>query len=507
MSDAAPTVHPSPGAPAAGNGSARQAVVPAATTPVPVVVEEPPPQIQQLPRGAILPATVGPQLTDGRVVLQLTSPLHLSLHVELPNPPPPGTELRLRVVTPGAPTRLVMLPQPTTTVAAKAPNAAGLAAKTPAPLTTGNVTSGNLLSPSPLNISPGKTVSGIIQPLFGRTSFTTPVAPHGLPSLPAGHQPGWQPTTATFRILAIHPPNTPGQVATPPAALAAPAKANPASPMAKTVTGTVQHSSARTTTVQTPSATITLQQPASVPAGSQIVLRLEAGALPLTATAAPLATLGAALPSLPNALDVLSTMAPAEAAYVRETVVPTTGPRLTTGLLFFMSALNRADFAGWLGGTAARALQALPPETLAPRLAEEFTQLARSSAEPMPGEWRAMPLPLFHGEEFHHLRLFIQGDGANEQDRPGDTRFVIEADLSQLGPIQLDGRVRDTTKFDLTLRTTRPLSESQQGDLTNLFAEAGTAANFAGTLHFEVLPVLPTPAIDDAPPTTMGVFA
>lgn len=505
MSDGAPSVRPTAATPTATNGSARPVPTVAATPPVPVVVEEPPPPVQQLPRGTVVQATAGAPLPDGRTVLQLTAPQRLTLPVLLPDPPPPGTQLRLRVLVPGIPTRLALLPAlPHPQAPAEAPSQARsqappqtLRAAGPG-ATAGGVPQPTVSAPVPRLLAVGDVVRGIVRPTAPRLPI--PVLPSltprsGIPNPGAAASP--QPGPATFRILAIQPPT----------AKAAPQASAPAPAADKTLTGTVQTSAAGTTTVRTPSATITLDQAVRAPVGSRVVLHLGPAGRPPPATVAPLAALGTALPSLPNALDVLSTTAPVEAAHIRDNVVPATGPRLTTGLVFLLAALNRADFAGWLGQSAARALNQLPPETMAPRLGEEFAQLVRSSSEPMPGEWRAMALPLFHGEEFDHLKLFIQGDADNDADDAHDTRFVIEADLSQLGPIQLDGVVRDTTKFDLTLRTTRALADAQQTELSNLFTAAGAAANFAGTLKFEVLPVLPTPAIDDAPATTMGVFA
>ena len=82
----------------------------------------------------------------------------------------------------------------------------------------------------------------------------------------------------------------------------------------------------------------------------------------------------------------------------------------------------------------------------------------------------------------------------------GGTRFLLDLDLSRLGPLQLDGMFKkESRSFDMMVRTTAPLPETMRTDLAGLFAfgdrleaevrggRAGTGGllRFGGVLHGE----------------------
>ena len=152
------------------------------------------------------------------------------------------------------------------------------------------------------------------------------------------------------------------------------------------------------------------------------------------------------------------------------------GPRLSSAILFFLQALKGGALDGWLGGQAIEGLERLGRGDLASRLMREFTQLSRLS-EASSGEWRFFPIPLYDGSELHQLRLFIRGRdprnggpaGSGDDDKA--TRFVVDLEHSRLGPLQLDGLVRER-RFDLVMRSRKPLSEAMQRDIIGIYDEA-----------------------------------
>jgi hypothetical protein len=168
-------------------------------------------------------------------------------------------------------------------------------------------------------------------------------------------------------------------------------------------------------------------------------------------------------------------------------MVPRPGPKLTSGLLFFLAALG-GDVGRWLGNQAMQALKSAGRETLRTRLGQDFGQLSRLSESPG-GDWRLFFIPLLDGDQVQQLRLFLRhgqqgpgGSGGEEDDEP--TRFVVELELSHLGDLQLDGLVRDK-RFDLILRTRAPLPDFMRRDIAQIFQDANGASGYAGNIGFQ----------------------
>ena len=103
-----------------------------------------------------------------------------------------------------------------------------------------------------------------------------------------------------------------------------------------------------------------------------------------------------------------------------------------------------------------------------------------------------MYLPFLNGSELEPLRLFLRHHPDDESETDGDRRnglrFVLEAELSQLGLIQLDGFVRGRI-FDLVVRSPQALTPDLQRDLRAIFTNAAVAANFSGKLDFQSTPI------------------
>ena len=102
-------------------------------------------------------------------------------------------------------------------------------------------------------------------------------------------------------------------------------------------------------------------------------------------------------------------------------------------------------------------------------------------------------LPFLDGAELVPLRLFLRHHTDEEPSADGDRRlglrFVLEAELSRLGLIQLDGLVRGRI-FDLVVRSPRALDPNLQRDLRAIFAGAAVAASFSGKLDFQSSPIV-----------------
>jgi len=95
-----------------------------------------------------------------------------------------------------------------------------------------------------------------------------------------------------------------------------------------------------------------------------------------------------------------------------------------------------------------------------------------------------LTLPLMTGAVVEPLRLYVR---RRDDDTPeaGDdgTRFVLEAELSRLGALQLDGLVRQK-RLDVVLRSHAPLPAELRTEAAAIFRSASAAQGFAGEIAF-----------------------
>jgi len=500
-----------------------------------IVVPNPPAALTRLAAGSRIEAQVAAQTPEGLVriatpvgVLEVQPPvplprdaqLLLALHTLSPrvqlqilavNGQPPQLALRtepgILPPTPGQPESAPTQPGAGTVIPTAAPR--------PLPLTVGTTLDATLVRPAGTGPAASPATPGAGQPQA--PGAATPAAAAGIaPSAtgqpaafpgaaaPAGTAPptaATSPTTATpavaagtqvpVRVVAIHPA---GQG--PPKAAGAPSQ-----PLAagRTVTGT---NATGQPIVRTPVGLLTLATNASLPRGA--VVELEVLAPPRPPEVAPPAprTVAAPLsrdvvlrapdwPGLREAMQVLAEADPAVARQLVETVLPRPEARLTTTMLFFLSALRAGDVRSWVGDAATRVLQRVRPDVLA-RIGDDFTQLSRIAEEPARGDWRVAQIPLYTGAEIEQIRLMMRHHGADDEDETRGakgTRFILDVTLSRLGRMQLDGLVRSGGKhLDLVVRSERPLPPAMRDEIRAIFHDAAELTGLAGGVGFQAAP-------------------
>lgn len=236
--------------------------------------------------------------------------------------------------------------------------------------------------------------------------------------------------------------------------------------------------------VHTPLGTLTLKAPVALPNGSSLALEV---LLPSSSTPPGLAAFGTPWPGLEAMEDSLLSQLPAAQAEVLQRALPQAGPRLSSGILFILSAINQGNPLAWLAGPAA-ALDRSERGEFLDRLGRELSGLSRS-VETGSGEWRLLQLPVWSDEGLRELRLFLRQQGGQDQGgdaRDGDkaTRFVLELEMKHYGELQLDGLVQGR-KFDLILRSRRSFSALIRSDLRALFEEANAIGGYQGQLLFQ----------------------
>ena len=140
----------------------------------------------------------------------------------------------------------------------------------------------------------------------------------------------------------------------------------------------------------------------------------------------------------------------------------------------------------------------------ASRLADDFGQLSRL-ARTDSGEWRVHALPFFDGARHQQIQLYIKQrdqSAAGEEENPA--RFVFEFDLSNLGPVQLDGLAANH-RFDLMVRSQTDLPEPIRKEISALFSRTQEESGFAGEIHFQTMPTFTVSPHDELPPDSGGL--
>lgn len=285
----------------------------------------------------------------------------------------------------------------------------------------------------------------------------------------------------------------------PPAATnTAPVAAQPAAPKAGMPAYVLGHEGDGATILQTPVGTLKSYLPQKLPVGTAV--RLDLQVMPTQ----PQATAGAAVPV--DAQTTVTTLAqqwPAleealalfpsthEAARPLMQAMPEIGPKLTSGLLFFIAAVKTGDLRQWLGNRAVSALETRAPD-LAARLKGDMLQLQTLLVDSPLQQWNSAMIPMLYQGHLEHARLFIRDDREHSTDPKkkggGEQRFIVEVDTSHLGEVQFDGFVRAGEKakqFDLIVRSGVGLPAELQSQVRGTFETAMETTGMKGYLAFQ----------------------
>ncbi len=345
------------------------------------------------------------------------------------------------------------------------------------------------------------------------SAASTPPAASGPPA--AGPPPGAAPPTATAAPTPVIQPPSAQPAAPPSAALPGPPGTPPATPatgqgpiLTATVVG---NNRLGQPLMQTPFGELALTAKANLTPGTTARLEVISAVVAAAARVSPqIAHMGIDLsqdwPALKETLTALQQTNPAAASQVMETAIARPGPQFTNDLLFLLAAMRMGDMRSWLGEQANRALASRSAE-LAARLGDDFSLLARLAGEASTSEWRAFFLPVHDGQAVQQLRVFTRRqkrkDTAGQQDEPA-TRFIVEFELSQLGPMQLDGLTHEG-QFDLIVRSHAPLPQEVRRDVAGIFGRLRRDGDWAGELAFQSVPSFPVSPLEEIEAGHIGV--
>ncbi len=195
--------------------------------------------------------------------------------------------------------------------------------------------------------------------------------------------------------------------------------------------------------------------------------------------------------ALPQALAALEQISPQIFHNVVSNFLPQPTESLTGALLFLLSAFKKGNVSGWLGGSAVETLKSAGKSSIVGSLAKELSEAGQTSQDPVVGDWRSYPIPLYAHNQFQALTLHVHSDRDARKDTEGRAagagkiRFLIDVRLSRLGAMQIDGFVQPK-KLDMVLRSEAVLPEGLHDELRTAYIKALDAVGYAGTINFQV---------------------
>lgn len=239
---------------------------------------------------------------------------------------------------------------------------------------------------------------------------------------------------------------------------------------------------------------LALNVQASLPQGTKVTAALTDPAKALQAAAPPPPELAPMTerdwPAMKQLLNTLAGLDRAAAQTLLNTIMPQPNRRLSAAMTFLLSAIKGGDARAWLGDEATSALEKGGRGDLLSQLEQEFKGLQRQASEPLPGDWRPYTLPMMDTNGPKPIHLYVhpvsdEDDGGEKREGgPKGSRFLLDLDLSRLGPMQLDGLVRPN-RFDLILRSHTALPPEFRLDLIQIFADSIRAVGYTGGLSFQ----------------------
>lgn len=467
---------PAPATPTAGNTGTPTVLLPTPAVPTPTT-------LPMLTPGTVVPALVLAAAT-------VTKPIQV-----LTGGAPPPTQPTVPGTLVAAPPQGAATPAPPSAT----PTPAGAATPPAAPAPAGGVAA--LPAGAPMLDTPVELGGDAAHP-GAETPTLKPTNPE-IPDLPRG-------ATVALKILTITPPplqpkqpgqpdggTGQGQAATvnPPPEPDPDALPSDLSPDTPILRGTVAGSTAQGQPIlATRQGMLALNVPASLPQGTKVTAAL-ANPAEVTQATAPL-PMGDLAPlserDWPAMRQLMAALAAADPAMARSMLatMPQPNRKLTAALTFLLSAMRGGDARGWLGEDASSTLEKSGRGDVLARLEKDFESLKREAAEPLPGDWRPYTLPMMDANGPKPIRLHIhplngdeEGGEGKEKAKPG-SRFLIDVEMSRLGPMQLDGLVRPN-HFDLILRSHVALSPDLRVELIQVFADSVRAVGYTGGLSFQ----------------------
>lgn len=436
-------------------------------------------------------------------------------------PGPPAAQPGVPAAQPGLPAAQPGAPTPGAASATPTPSAPGQpvpSASAPVPRPSSDATASAL--PKALVTSLQSDVRAKIEALFfsaapARGGFSpVPLPQSGGASFPGLAQglklpiPLSTGSEVRLRLIAIAPGQ--GQP------LAIPAAASGAQHvMAGRIIG---YTPAGNAVLHSPLGAIILQGALSLPLGTELSVALEPVLPTFGAPLSPaslslpqlLLSIARGWPSLADAIGLLRQSASDADTLAVLSRLPQAGPKLAAGLVAAMDAIRTGNAEALLGALASARSGDGVREDAARRVRQEFAQVS-TLAQERPGiDWRCCFIPILDDGTVRQINMFYRRDRRKDRkdgkDEKAGTRFIVEVDMSKMGPFQFDGLVREK-QFDLMVRSHIALPPTFKQDITELFHEALALGDYRGGLVFQKVKDFPVSPLEEIEKSATRVSA
>lgn len=269
-------------------------------------------------------------------------------------------------------------------------------------------------------------------------------------------------------------------------------------PKGPVLQGTVQGNSASNQPlIRTQNAFITLESTGPLQEGSKVRLelldnnnRLSSGNSTGT-TANKAEILAKSWPALEEAQTLLADPANGLANNPLNQIIPKPDNRLALNMIFFLKAIGRGSFKDWAGEQTLKAISKSKPG-LAKELESDFETLKNDKAKSSQQDWRVTYVPMQNQDQIDQIRIAYKKAQNDDEQEKGDknnggVRFVIDVDLTKIGPLQLDGLAKEKDRnFNLIVRTHSALPAQMRKDINAIFTSSMQAVDYKGDIRFQV---------------------
>jgi hypothetical protein len=236
--------------------------------------------------------------------------------------------------------------------------------------------------------------------------------------------------------------------------------------------------------------TLFVKAQAAAPVGTSVILTVEPNKAAALLTLPALQTTN--FQALTQAVATLAQTNPQVLQQLMNFHIPQPTEALPGALLLLFSAFKQGNVRSWLGNSATDALTRDGTPDIINKLSRELSDSGQLVQDPVVGEWKSFPIPLYAQQQFQALTLYVHNDRNNQHERAptapqfsGKLRFLIDMRLSKLGALQVDGFVQPK-KLDMILRSETLLPEGLHNELRLAYIKAVDAVGYTGTLNFQV---------------------
>ena len=237
-----------------------------------------------------------------------------------------------------------------------------------------------------------------------------------------------------------------------------------------------------------------LQAKGDFPPGTRVQLSLPTQLAQATVTDSDPLITGGRWGTLEETAKFLQAVNPTTAQTLMSAIPQIGAANLGTSMVFFMAALRLGDVRAWIGENTLRSLERYGNKDLRDRLTDDFGRIAKLTDDPLPGNWRPMSMPLANQGEIGLINFYIkpvndeeeqQSGGEGDENKSGnkETRFLIDMDMSQLGPLQIDG-LAQPGQVDVILRSKTSFPLDMRQELQALFRDILDARGMQGGVTF-----------------------